>query len=243
MARTNLPIGPGVEGRQQHRSERRGRAMKRYWDHTEAERAALTGEQVEKLLAYELMEQGVLQVEPLKLEEESEVALPTRRVFMLREGDGSYGTLLNLGFATIEQAEACRDAIQFIREQQGWQGPHFTRPVKALQVVSEDLPTADAVTAARVPLEERSRREQANAAARRTFEEDSKKVANATASVWSDWHEQREAEARRQKIRDTLASYREMTEGNEAMARAFLAKAFPDDDIEAAVGALPAEAD
>jgi hypothetical protein len=210
--------------------------MKRYWDHSETERAKLTAEQVEKLLAYELMERGVLAVEPLTLEEEATVTLESRRVFLLREGDGNYGTLLNIAFATVEAAEAARKSIQFIREQKGWQGPYFTRPVKTLQVVAEDMPTEDIVTAAQVALEEQTRRANANAAARRKFEEESKKVSEATSGVWSDWRDCREAEARHQKIRDTLAEYIRMTEGNTSLARSFLGKAFPADEIAAALG-------
>jgi hypothetical protein len=213
--------------------------MKRYWDYTQSERATLTVEQVEKLLAYELMERGVLQVEPLKLEPEEPVKLDTRRVFLLREGDGNYGTMLNIAFATVEAAEAAREAIRFIREQQGWQGPHFTRPAKTLQVIAEDLPTEETVAAARVSLDERSRRESANSAERARFEKESKAVTDATSGIWSDWRGCREAEAKRQKIRDTLADYLRMTEGNDALARAFLAKAFPADEVEEAIGPAP----
>lgn len=210
--------------------------MKTYWDHSEQERAKLTAEQVEKLLAYELMAQGVLMVEPLTLEEQKPVVLPKRRVFLLREGDGAYGAMLNLGFETIEQAEACRDAIRFIREQKGWQGPHFTRPVKALQIVSEDLPDDDAVTAAQAALDAERRAEAANETARREHGEACKKVADATAGIWSDWRDCQQVEARHQKIRDTLADYMRMTDGDADMARAFLGKAFPADEIEAAIG-------
>jgi hypothetical protein len=211
--------------------------MKRYWDYSEGERAKLTVEAVEKLLAYELMERGVLQVEPLKLEEETPVSLPTRRVYLLREGDGNYGAMLDLGFETVEQAEAARDAIRFRREQSGWQGPHFTRPVKPIQVVAEELPTQDAFAAAKTPLDEQTRRATANAAERARFEKESKQVADATSGIWSDWRECRETEAKRQKIRDTLADYLRMTDGNEDLARAFLAKAFPADEIAEAVEA------
>lgn len=213
--------------------------MKRYWDYTESERAGLTEAQVEKLLAYELMERGVLQVEALKVEDVQPVEVPGRRVFLLREGDGSYGTMLPVAFATIEQAEACREAITFIREQNGWQGPHYTRPVKALQVVSENLPTEDTITAKRTDLAEQARREQANASARREHEEASKKVAEATSVIWSDWRDCQAAEARRQKIRDTLADYVRMTDGDDTLARAFLAKAFPAEEIDEAVGPVP----
>lgn len=213
-------------------------ATKRYWDLAERERAGLTAEEVEKLLAYELMEKGVLAVEPLKIEEVAPVPLPARSVFLLREGDGNYGTLLPLVFATIEQAEAARDAVQFIREQDGWKGPWFTRPVNALQVVTEYMPTKDAVLAAKVPLDEQQRREAANSAARSEHEKACKAVADATSGIWDDWRECRRVEAKLQKIRDTFAEYLRMTDGSEDLARAFLAKVFDAEEIYAAVGGI-----
>jgi hypothetical protein len=216
--------------------------MRRYWDYAESERAKLSAEQVEKLLAYELMEQGVLQVEPLKLEEIQPVTLPTRRVFVLNEAQQYSGTTsLDIGFETIEQAEAARDAIRFVRESP-WNGTPHVRPVRALTITSEELPDEAAVTAAKAILDENTRRGNANATAKREHEEACKKVADATSGIWSDWHDCQRAEARRQKIRDTLADYTRMTDGNETLARAFLVKAFPPDEIEAAVGPVPPQA-
>jgi hypothetical protein len=210
--------------------------MKRYWDYSEQERAELTAEQVEKLLAYELMEQGVLVVEPLRVEEIQEIKLPTRRVFMLSEAQQYSGTTsLNIGFETIEQAESARDAIRFVRESP-WNGTAHVRPVRALTIASEELPDETAVAAAKAVLDENTRRSNANATARREHEEACKKVADATSGIWSDWHDCRRVEARHQKIRDTLADYVRMTDGDAAMARAFLGKAFPADEIEAALG-------
>lgn len=215
--------------------------MRRYWDHTESERAKLTAEQVEKLLSYELMAKGVLQVEPLMLEEARPVELPKRRVFTLVEMSGSIESGLGIGFDTIEQAEAARDAIRYIRESP-WNAPAYTRATRGLQIKSEELPTDDAVTAQKAALDEQRRREAANAEARKEYEEASKKVSEATADVWSDWRECQRSEARRQKIRDTLAEYVRMTDGNERMARGFLAKAFPADEIAEAIPPLPPEA-
>ena len=216
--------------------------MKTYWDFTERERAGLATEQVEKLLAYELMEQGVLQVEPLKLEDVEPVEIPKRRVFELLEANGYGGhTNLEIGFDTIEQAEACRNAIRYIREAP-WNGVPHARPVRELQISAEELPTAEAATAQKAALDELKRRESANAEATQRFEEETKKVAEATARVWSDWHECRRTEARHQKIRDTLAEYSRMTEGDGPLSLAFLAKAFPAEEILAATGLTVPEA-
>jgi hypothetical protein len=108
--------------------------------------------------------------------------------------------------------------------------------VRALTIASEELPDETAVAAAKAVLDENTRRSNANATARREHEEACKKVADATSGIWSDWHDCRRVEARHQKIRDTLADYVRMTDGDAAMARAFLGKAFPADEIEAALG-------
>jgi hypothetical protein len=216
--------------------------MKRYWDYSEAERANLSVERVEQFLAYELMEQGVLGVEPLKIEEIREIRLPTRRVFVLNEAQQYSGTTsLDIGFETIEQAEAARDAIRFVRESP-WNGTAHVRPVRAITITSEELPDEAAVTASKAALDENTRRSNANATAKREHEEASKKIADATFGIWSDWRECREVEAKRQKIRDTFAEYLRMTDGNEPLARGFLAKAFPADEIEAALPPAPVAA-
>lgn len=216
--------------------------MKSYWDYSEQERAKLTEEQVEKLLAYELMEKGVLQVEPLQIEEAQPVDLPTRRVFVLHEAD-EYGSTsrLPLAFDTIEQAEATRDAIRHI-VQTAYRETDRTRPARAVRIVAEELPTQDDVTARKAVLDARNELVQRNEAARREHEKACKAVADATSGVWDDWRACRDAEARYQKIRDTLAEYVRMTDGNEDMALAFLVKVFSAEEIKAAVGAEISEA-
>jgi hypothetical protein len=212
----------------------------RYWDLSERERANLTGEQVEKFLAYELMERGVLQVEQPKLEEVQPMVLPTRRVFMLTETNAYGGsTNLGIGFETIEQAEQAREVICLMRESPYNGTVHVRRP-RNLGIISEELPIEDVVMNAKAMLEENGRREKANAAARSEYSAACEAVAAATADVWGDWRRCQEAEGRRQKIRDTFAEYLRMTEGDEIMARNFLAKAFPLDEIAEAVP-VPAE--
>lgn len=210
--------------------------MKRYWDHSEAERAALTEEQVKGLLAYELMEKGVLAVAPMTLAEVTEVEVPKRRVFALLEANGyGSGTHLGIAFETIENAEACRRSIGFIREQE-WSAGAKVRPARNLQIVAEDVPMESDVAARKSALEEKARRERANAEEVRRYEADCKKASDATSNIWADWMECRKAEARHEKIRQTLADYLTMTDGNADLARAFLAKAFPVEEIVEALG-------
>lgn len=211
--------------------------MTRYWDLTQQERAKLTAAEVEKFLAYELMEKGVLAVEPLVLEEVTPLDLPKRRVFVLHEASqwGSGTSSLGIGFETIEEAEAAKRAVRFIHESP-WNGvPHF-RAARALSITSEESPAEESVSLHKAALAEQKRREEANAKAKREHGEASDKAANATSSVWTDWHSCRAAEAKRERIRDTLAAYTLMTDGNATMARAFLAKAYPEAEIAVALG-------
>lgn len=218
--------------------------MKRYWDHSEEERARLTEEEVKDLLAYELMEKGVLRVEAPKFEAVSAVEIPKTPVFTLSEATGYGSDLpLGIGFDTLEQAEACRGAIRYIREAQ-WNEPARIRAPRALQIIAENLPSTRDFAARKALLDENTRRERVNAEAQKEYEAACKMVSDATSDVWSDWFACQKAEARHEKIRRTLAEYRLMTGGDETMARRFLDKAFPREDILAAVGEMlptPAE--
>jgi hypothetical protein len=218
--------------------------MKRYWDYTESERAKLTEEQIEPLLAYELMERGVLGVTPLVLEDVAPVKLPASRVYMLVESD-SYGngtSTLGIGFANVEAAEECRNRIGYVLEH-SWNEPPHVRPPRSIRVVADDLPTSEAVATSKAAITEQKRREEANKAAIHKHEEACKAASDATSGIWSDWAACRETEAHNQRIRDTLAEYLRLTDGNTIMARVFLAKAFPPGEIAEALGetASPAE--
>ena len=215
--------------------------MKRYWDHSEAERAALTEEQIARLLAYELMERGVLDVAPLRLTEAAPLQIPTRRVFVLHEAasySGGGTTPIGIGFETAEQAEVARSAIRFVRES-AWNEPAHVRAVRQIQIVAEDLPSEIAVAERKAALDEAQRVDRANAEERRRYEADCKKVSDETSDLRNDWRRCREAETRHQKIRATLADYLQMTDGNETLARGFLAKVFPPDEIAEALPPMP----
>jgi hypothetical protein len=209
--------------------------MKRYWDYSERERAALTTEQVQGLLARELMEKGVLQVDPPKLEEVVPVDIRKGRVFSLAEVK-EYGNVSTLGlsFSTLEQAEAVKLAAPLVRVTSYGEEPHV-RLAHSLQIVTEEMPSEESVTLAKAALAENRRREQANASAKAEYERAQREVDKATADVWSDWAKCQRTEERHKKIRATLDEYTRMTEGNTEMARGFLAKVFDADEIEAAL--------
>lgn len=211
--------------------------MQRYWDYSEKERAAMTEEQVEQLLGYELMERGVLKVDPPAIQTMLPVDMPKRRVFSLAETD-QYGNAKPIGisFDTIGQAEACLAAVPMMRVHE-WNVEQHVAPIKGITVIAEELPDTAAVLAAKATTDDNRRRKNENDEAQRQYEAAVKKVSDATSDVWSDWHDCRRKADEAKKIRDTFDEYKRMTGGNEEMARAFLAKAFDASEIEEALAA------
>jgi hypothetical protein len=209
--------------------------MKRYWDHTEEERAALTAPQVEALLGYELMEKGVLVIGNPPAEAPAEVPIPTRRVYCLVEKNGGVVNDLDLCFNDETKARAALGFITWIREAP-WNAPAHTRAPRDLMVMAVEMPNEADVAASRAALADRERRKREHDEAKRGYDEAQKKVAESTADVWSDWRRCIAEENHRERIRATMAEYLKMTDGNDGLARSFLAKVFTPEDIRSALG-------
>lgn len=210
--------------------------MQRYWDYSEKERAAMTEEQVEVLLGYELMEKGVLKVDLPVVHDMLPVDMPKRRIFSLAEID-QHGTTKPIGvsFETIAQAEACL-TFNPLKRVDEWNTEHHVASCN-MTIIAEMLPDAAAVIAAKATTDDNRRRKAENDEAQRRYEQELKKVNDATSGVWSDWHDCRRKADEAKKIRDTFDEYKRMTGGNEELARAFLAKAFEANEIEEALAA------
>jgi hypothetical protein len=110
----------------------------------------------------------------------------------------------------------------------------YVHPGEAASVVPMDLPTREAIDefgeALRLAKAARSR----NTKAREAYEKALRETEKAAADIVNDWHEAQRLEARYQHIRDTLAEYIKMADGNCDIAKTFLSKAFAPSDIEEA---------
>lgn len=212
--------------------------MKRYWDLTEKERAELTREQVEEFTRYELMERGVLAVEPLLLEPEPEVELPGKRVYYrpsTRDSRRYACDEWELCFESPEQVEAFL-ALMPIRIRSHWFGGTIVNAAQpwpadggAFDVVH--LAPEDAVQAAAKEYETLNAVRKRNVEAREAHEKATRAQREALSEMWDDWHRCQAKHARFGRIINTWREYQELA-GDDTTARRFLGKVFSDAEVE-----------
>lgn len=200
--------------------------MKRYWDYTERERAAMTREQVEQFFDYELMERGVLKVPPLILQD------------LKPEPDLKRTTWFQVGsvlFNTIEKAEAYMKlephtsgynyAVGYDKEY----AEPVDKEIKQVQKFDrEEMANAATVLSANKAIKEANRKdEQAHAKA---TEEQGRVLDGLT----SDWMECQDRDRQHKRVIDTRLNYLQLANGDDVIAENFLRKLFPVAVIEEA---------
>lgn len=200
--------------------------VRTYWDLTEAERAALTRDDVAKFVDYELMQQGVVKPKPLALVDVPSVSLETKTFYEI----DTYTTGFSLvAFRTAEDARQfialCPVAIE-----QDWQigsDTKFATPLREnAKIASVELATRESVDAARAALKEAAAAKTENDRRRREHEEQTKKVEHALKGLWDDWHACVAKNGTMRRIVETFEEYKTITHGDLAIAARFLRKAF-----------------
>lgn len=205
-----------------------------YWDYTECERSELSSEDVKALLDYELMTKGVLKVIPPVYEEPTEVALNTETVYAIRVG---YNNNI-LAFRDPEKAKQFCAMGPFLLEQnygliRPGESVKYLKPGE-VSVGSVNVYVFEEVAAAREILERNKQIISRNERLKKEYNEAIKSNEEACKDIWDDWFECRRAAETCKRVQATLTAYRQMTGGDDAVARKFLAKAFSEEDIEAA---------
>jgi hypothetical protein len=208
--------------------------MKRYWDYDEKERAEMTMEQVEGLLSAELMEAGVIRVEAPTLLPTEAPEIPGTILYVIKAG---YQTP-NFAYKTADDAaKAMEKAIPLGHDYLGNGTYIYTESKSASEGLTiEPLPihTKGDVANHKSLVERAAANAKANEAANKTYTESCKAVSDVTDRVWVDWNNCRATLGTYQRIMRTLDEYTETCEGNRDTALKFLAKAFPQPDIDQA---------
>lgn len=196
--------------------------MQTYWDLTEAERAALTRDDVAKYVDFELMQKGVLKAKPLELLAVPEVKLDTARFYVIDEGRYDHASI---AFRTESDARTFL-ALRPVKVERDYSTEaSWAKAIDATEIKSIDLATDDSVTAAKARLKEAAAAKSENDKRRREHEEQARKVEGALKHLWEDWHECTSRDARMRRIAETFAEYQAMAKSPE-LAAAFLRKAF-----------------
>lgn len=201
--------------------------MKTYWDHAEKERSELTAEQVESLLALELMEKGVVAPEPPTLLPVEMPEVPKRTIWKMQSGYQS----TSVGYETAEQAAAAIDGAYYIGSANV--GGHYVSTAQKADFEAKAEQIVDQGEYVRL----KSQIDAANAAknqndkALEEYNADLKCANEAVEGVWDDYRGCQGKSWRFKKIVDTRDEYARLCEGNQRVAATFLAKAYPADEI------------
>lgn len=227
--------------------------MQRYWDLTERERAELTHEQIDALSQIELMEQGIVSIEPPELEPVDDIDVPRQQFYEVLYA-GEYGQKsLGICFDTMERAEqfiALRPQVAAHDWQTG-DKYKYADPCSDMRVSPVLLSDKRSIASVKNILADAKNRRERNNQKMNEYNKAVSDRVTATAGLHDDWHKCREQARRMEKIKKTFEEYTTLTNGNTVMAKAFLAKAFPERDIAAAedwfsvsmLAAEPAEAE
>ncbi len=208
--------------------------MNRYWDKTEQEKATMTREQVQAYLDVELMEKGVVKVERPILQDLEPVEVPVTRMYEVQK-KGSYSSEgTGWCFETMEEAQAFINARPFHYERDWQTDCHYAKPAQEMMIGPIDVPNEADWAMQKARLEKNKAAKQANETVLKDYNKSIEEIQKATSGVWDDWRTCREKATRAQKVIDTRAEYVKLCNGDEAVAKTFLAKAFKEEEIAAA---------
>ena len=200
--------------------------MNRYWDLSERERADLSEEMVRSFINVELMEKGVMRVDPPVLHRIEPVDLPRSTYYFVKfrtEADG-YDRSLDVAFRSVEEAEKFL-ALKPLHQASDWQTDTASVDIiTSAAIEPKAVVERQVVLNAHLTLKANKEKREANTRAESDWKLAQKAVDEASRGVWSDWHECQEKRARMVRLMRTKAEYELMTNGDAALARSFLLK-------------------
>lgn len=210
--------------------------MKTYWDFEESERAAMSEDDVRRLLDFELMSKGVIRVEAPRLEVVEDVSLPKRTVYGIEAKDPRYyhQKKLLVAFDSAEDAAKFAALCVFEIVDDYETGTKFAAPLREPSIVPAEVTAEQDVMNARSLLKANKEKESHNTRAREAYDKACRTVEEATRDVWADWRRCRDVVERHKKVVATFDEYKRLTDGNADLACTFLGKAYPKTDVVAA---------
>ena len=204
-----------------------------YWDLSERERAALTREDVERYLAFELMEKGC----GLRITEPNLLAVPTLPVKprdYYGVSDENYYNGTKVLFETREQAEQFLSLRPLTEKSDHVDGAW----VKHAEPLTEEIKIVSAISPAdfqthRSALQANEKAKAENKKRQEEYEKTVKAQDSALKGLWDDWYECGRKALEHDKVKRTWGQYVVMA-GNTELAAKFLLKVFSVSQIEEA---------
>ena len=205
-------------------------AMTTYWDLSDAERIALSEDDVQRYCDLHLMCEGVLKPEEPKILPEDPVPMTTERFYAI-EATGEYGSQrLDVLFRSTETAEAFLKLAVARLDFASYRhdlSEAFAKPLLNTKIEPLDLPTEAERARAKAELDRLAANKAANTQERERYSKAIKACEKATEGIWEHYRELKRFEARLAEVRKHWDRYVEMSKGDKQIAREFLIKAFP----------------
>lgn len=206
--------------------------MNRYWDLSEKEKSLLTEEDVKAMVRVELMEKGVVNVEPPQIEEVVETILPTQTAFQLEIKKGEYGSADTIPIVWNKEEDAATVLAAIVasngqRMKSDYLGGEYrkyaTQGIEVSMVVAEILNYQDIVNA-KAEIEENAAKKRRNTDVKNEYDGALKEIREATEDLWADYWECVEKKRVMENHKKTFEEYVNLA-GDEDMATKFLLKA------------------
>lgn len=199
----------------------------RYWDLSERERSQLSEEEVQGMLAIQLMESGCPQPREPELLEVPKVEFEPKDYYAVVNGYSSIAV-----FEKIEDAEAFLK-LPLLEESYDYAAGSDYSFAKRMdpKIVNKKLYTHQHVLDAKGLLERVELAKRHNKSEQDRYSVESKAAQDAVSGVWSDWQECRVKESESYAVRRTYEEYKDLCDGDADKAFVFLVKAKGADEV------------
>lgn len=208
---------------------------------TQPEVAAMSEEDLEKYIDLELMSVGVLRPREPVLQPLPDVVVKCKDYWTIQiNKGGDYGNALDLdiAFETDTEAKEFLDLCPYILKTE-WglgEGQKFVIKITPgdAKVFSCSFPERDELLKKGQQLAKLKEVRDANAREEREYQKALDQVKKVAEDVYRSWNVARDRKRFMDRLIETFSKYVEMSEGNAAIAEAFLSKAFKAEEIEEA---------
>lgn len=212
--------------------------MDRYWDLSETDRASLTDEEYNDLLAVELMERGVLRPKCELLDAPPpEPELEKCSGYVIQYRDRRWGGRSELPIM-FERATHAQEFIKLLPNEvyhDSDSGLDVSGPFDEMRVIGKECVSQSAAETHRTVLRDRRRISEANERLLSKYREAERAVDKETEAMRADRARCIASAQRLDRVRETMAEYVKLTNGDHEMARTFLCKVYPVDIVREAL--------
>lgn len=206
-----------------------------FWELSDRQIAELSEEKVRTFIDIELMEQGILKMERPTFSDVDALVYDKKEfvtpVFIGEDGSTVESSVV---FETREAAAEFLKLRPFVIERDWRLNCTIVKRVIDAKLDIKEQAEFSSIQKIRIELEKSAKAREENDTKMRAWREHNEKVDKASQQIWSAWFGAQRTFQHYKNIVSTFKNYVGLCSGDEDLAKTFLAKAFPPDEIEQA---------